>query len=167
MHNDIAAGFHEHIIDVSANWPGSPSDAVLVYGANFCHEWAWKWIGDGLPNIVNMMTAWNADNYQWFYIYNWFDGHWGWKEDGSQPLKRSLVTRDDSPDEVMINDDFETRNENDIDPSAAPSPVNCYDLGGDVDGIPHVECSYMGEDYTTYLETLKEPFFSDGGCILT
>lgn len=149
MHNNIAAGFFEQIIDVSGNWQGSPQSAQKIYGSDFCYLFAWKWVNRG-SKYVNTKTAWNADNYVWFFIYNWFSEHWSWNADGSQATKRSLSERQDDHSVVTMDDDENVKNENDIDDTRVPGPINCGDPQNPAP-IEQYECDYMGEDYATYL----------------
>ena len=62
LHCDIAAGFVRSIIDITGDFDLIAGSAGKIYGATLCHNFAWQWVGRGLPGMVNIRAAWNGKN---------------------------------------------------------------------------------------------------------
>ncbi|KAH8705211.1 hypothetical protein BGW36DRAFT_9576 [Talaromyces proteolyticus] len=168
MHNKLF-GYKFMIEDVKGNIPGQP-DGRTIYGDTLCHEYAW--INMGTSRVpgggVNLMVAWNADNYAWFFNYNWYYYHWSWNDDGSHSYKRSLVDRDNDDDIITFDSTGGEVDEKDIDLSQDTIPINVHVEGADSHGTPMAVINYVGEDYDDFVKDSKESFVSpDSDCILS
>ena len=154
MHADVF-GHRYHINNSFGNIPGRP-DALKMYGASNCHEWAWAYGRDDPPYIVNIKTAFNADSYAWFFTSYWFYFRWNSDSDGKETINGGDLSDwafDDTnglanaPDAVDIT-----------------TPVNCYQTNQDIGAV---DCHYIGEDYIDYLIDRLLPFTSAGNCTLS
>ncbi|KAF3480698.1 uncharacterized protein GIQ15_06045 [Arthroderma uncinatum] len=162
MHVDIF-GYLFHIEDVVAAVPFHA--AQRIYGDSLCHKFAWinlDTIGGPDTGGVNFKTAMNADNYAWFFIYNWFHHKWNWDSNGAFTRRKRLVERDEEPE--PYNDLSDTVMDTDIDINKFIIPVNCHVSGND---YRNARCDYVAGDYDDFVKELHEPFYTRKGCVLS
>ncbi|KAH8648717.1 hypothetical protein BGZ60DRAFT_437521 [Tricladium varicosporioides] len=192
MHASTISGFTTKVVDVRDKisvLPGAEDEQI--YGDVKCHKYAWKYKVNGW-NVINPKTADNADNWAWFFTYNYVGGKFGWRVDGSQN-KRDFPNDDNA--NITVDKDHNSNNpmslitreteddySNDHDPDLhveaknlpkladLPMPINCHANGNAPDGTPLYKCDYMGEDYDSYVaewKASKESFKSAGNCDLS
>lgn len=138
--------------------PDYPGEGVNIYTA---YNGAYQHV-----DVLDSGTYNNpADNYAWFFNYNWFHKKWNWKDDGSHSFKKRLVERDDDP--IADDDTGGAVPEANLDLSQDTVPINCHLEGTDEHGSPMATCDYVGEDYNDFLVDVKLPFKSAGNCDLS
>lgn len=165
MHADVATGRWgtNHIIDVISSIPGTDG-MVKMYGAQRCHEFAWKYADQKQGNGVNPEVSWNADNYAWYYSNEFFAKRWGWVDDGRTLNMKTLGEEMDVPP-LEFDDPSNPEGLLPADLTPAPQP-NCIFLS-DVEPWNNWYCAYMGTDLQTWIAERNDPFMSEGGCILS
>lgn len=142
------------------HWTNSPKSISnhtnfleSIYGSSRCNGYAWKFVhSDTQPNPK---TAYNADNYAWYYANRWFGKQWGWNDPG-------LLIDDGT--EVTMAVDYATwwalGDSDVIDaaslPLATDPPANCVTTTS----TPGFTCSAISETYDNWL--LDQGYACDG-----
>ena len=110
-----------------------------------------------------------ADNYAWFFNYNWYWNHWSWRDDGSHSFKkRSLGDRDIDKDPITLDSSENVVSEDNLDVSQDTIPINVHTEGNDKHGTLQATFDYVGESYDDFIKDSKQPFTApNSNCILS
>ncbi|KAK2783084.1 hypothetical protein FQN52_000425 [Onygenales sp. PD_12] len=157
------------MVDGEAHRPTQQTQRLvsrMVYGESRCHDWAWKDMIPAHYHAANTKVGSNADNYAWFFDYNWFHRKWSWDADGSQPFKKRMIERDEGIGKPnILNEPVNPVEEGDLVLGQSTIPANCHIEDGDVESAV---CNYADEGYDVFIDRLDEPFEArNSECILS